>query len=93
MACGIGMFSLVDAEAQKKWNAYTKARDETFARTDHPSAPWRIVESDTKKTARLEIIRDLLDSYDYKGKNTRITRPNRDVVFFFSPDGHKKLAR
>jgi len=85
--------SPVDAKAQKMWKEYSKARDETFERTDHPSAPWRIVKTDVKKIARLEIIRDLLSSFDYKGRDKKLARPDRDVVFFFTPDGKERLAR
>ncbi|HEY2032891.1 MAG TPA: polyphosphate kinase 2 [Rhizomicrobium sp.] len=85
--------SPVDAAAQKKWKDYSKARDETFERTDHPSSPWRIVHSDVKKIARLEIIRDLLSSFDYKGRDKKLARPDRDVVFFYTPDGKARLAR
>jgi polyphosphate kinase 2 len=85
--------SPVDAKAQKMWKEYSDARDETFERTDHPSAPWRIVQTDVKKIARLELIRDLLSSFDYKGRDKKLTRPDRDVVFFFSPDAKKRLAR
>ncbi|HEY4123598.1 MAG TPA: polyphosphate kinase 2, partial [Rhizomicrobium sp.] len=67
--------SPVDAAAQKKWHDYSKARDETFARTDHHAAPWRVVNSDVKKVARLELMRDLLSSFDYKGKSNAIAKP------------------
>jgi polyphosphate kinase 2 len=85
--------SPVDAAAQDKWHAYSKARDETFERTDHHAAPWRIVESDIKKVARLEIIRDLLESFDYKGKSKSAASPDRDVVFFWSPEMVERLSR
>ncbi|HSN39816.1 MAG TPA: polyphosphate kinase 2 [Burkholderiales bacterium] len=85
--------SPIDAKAQKMWKEYSEARDETFERTNHPSAPWRIVKTDTKKIARLEIIRDLLSSFDYKGRDKKLARPDRDVVFFFTPDGKKRLAK
>src|ERR1700744_4766212 len=84
--------SPVDAVAQKKWADYSKARDETFARTDHHSAPWRIVCSDIKKVARLELMRDLLSSFDYKGKTKAATKPDRDVAFFWSPEKKDRLA-
>ena len=84
--------SPVDAAAQKKWHDYSKARDMTFERTDHHSAPWRIVETDTKKIARLELMRDLLDSFDYSGKSKAVTKPDRDVVFFWSPEKLSRLA-
>jgi len=49
--------------------------------------------TDVKKIARLEIIRDLLSSFDYKGQDKKLTRPDRDVVFFYTPDGKERLAR
>jgi polyphosphate kinase 2 len=83
--------SPVDAKAQKMWNEYSKARDETFRRTDHPAAPWRIIQTDVKKIARLEIIRDLLSSFDYTGKDKKLAHPDRDVAFFYTPDTKKRL--
>ena len=85
--------SPVDAAAQKKWKEYSQARDETFEKTDHAAAPWRIIQTDVKKIARLEILRDLLSSFDYKDKDKKLVRPDRDVAFFYSPDAQKKLAQ
>ena len=84
--------SPVDEAAQAKWREYTEARDETFRRTDHASAPWHIVRSDVKKIARLELIRDLLSGFDYKKKSSELTKPDRKVVFSWSLDAEKKLA-
>ncbi|MGN6517398.1 MAG: polyphosphate kinase 2 [Rhizomicrobium sp.] len=84
--------SPVDAKAQKMWKEYSKARDETFHRTNHAAAPWRIVHTDVKKIARLEIIRDLLSSFDYDGKLNKLAKPDRNIVFFYTPDAKKKLA-
>jgi polyphosphate kinase 2 len=84
--------SPVDEAAQKKWHDYSKARNETFARTDHHKAPWRIVGTDIKKVARLEMIRDLLASFDYKGKSRTLAAPDRSVVFFWSPERRDRLA-
>ena len=69
--------SPIDAVASKKWHDYSKARDAMLERTSHPAAPWRIVHSDTKKIARLELIRDLLGSFDYPHKNKKLTAPGR----------------
>ena len=84
--------SPVDEAAQEKWHAYSKARDAMFERSSHDKAPWRIVRADVKKTARLELIRDLLDSFDYKGKDKKITRPDREIVFEWSKKAKKKVA-
>ena len=45
------------------------------------AAPWRIVLANDKKVARLEFIRDLLDSFSYRGKSKKLTRPDRDIAF------------
>ncbi|MSP95564.1 MAG: polyphosphate kinase 2 [Alphaproteobacteria bacterium] len=78
--------SPVDAAALKKWNAYTKARDEMFARSSHPHGPWHIVRADHKKTARLELIRDLLAHCHYPGKRKKFIAPDRAIVFPWSPE-------
>ncbi len=78
--------SPIDAVASKKWHDYSKARDAMFERTSHPAAPWRIVHSDTKKIARLELIRDLLGSFDYPHKDKKLLHTDGDVVFFWNED-------
>jgi polyphosphate kinase 2 len=85
--------SPIDAQATKKWHAYSKARDAMLERTSHPSAPWRVVHSDTKKVARLELIRDLLASFDYPHKDKKLTRANNDVVFVWDDDARHRLAQ
>jgi polyphosphate kinase len=84
--------SPVDAAALKNWKAYSAARDDMFERTNHKAGPWRVVSADTKKTARLELIRDLLSSFDYKGKDKKLTRPDRNVVFEWSEETAKRIA-
>lgn len=78
--------SPIDAVAGKKWRDYSKARDAMLERTSHPAAPWRVVHSDVKKIARLELIRDLLASFDYPHKDKKLLRTDKDVVFFWSED-------
>ena len=64
-----------------------------FVRTSHERAPWRVVATDTKKIARLELLRDLLESFDYKDKDKKLTRPDRKIVFEWSKKAGKKLAK
>ena len=75
----------VDQAAQKKWKAYSKARDEMLRRTSHPNGPWKIVRADDKKPARLGLIRDLLNGFDYKGKSKKLVSADHDTVFPWSP--------
>jgi len=73
--------SPIDAAATKKWDAYSKARDDMFARTSHAEGPWHVVHSDTKKIARLEFLRDLLAGFTYPHKDSKLVRPNRAIVY------------
>jgi polyphosphate kinase 2 len=52
--------SPMDLESWRRWDDYTKARDEMFNATDIPEAPWYIIRSDDKKKARLNCISHLL---------------------------------
>jgi hypothetical protein len=56
----------MDVESRAKWVEYSKAKDEMFAHTDIPEAPWWVVEADSKKRARLNCINHLLSSIPYK---------------------------
>ncbi len=58
--------SPTDLESQRLWYDYSRARDEMFARTHTPHAPWHIVPSDDKKRARLNCISHLLSQFPYE---------------------------
>ncbi len=85
--------SPVDEKALHNWNAYSKARDEMFSRSSHAAAPWRILLSDNKKVARLELIRDLLASFDYKGKSKKLPNPDAAIVFQWSEAAEGRVAK
>lgn len=82
--------SPVDAKATQLWHDYSKARDKMFERTSHPLAPWRVVHSDVKKIARLEILRDLIGSFAYPHKDKKLCRPDDDVIFFWTEDARQR---
>jgi len=75
--------SPVDAKALKRWKEYSRARDEMLRRTHSVFAPWRIVRADDKKTARLNLIRDLLGRLHYGKKDKRLAVSDPRVVFEF----------
>ncbi len=77
--------SNIDDAALEKFDDYTAARDEMLRRTSLPHAPWTVVRTDRKRTARIELIRDLLSRFDFPGKDKTLTAPNRNVVFPFDP--------
>jgi polyphosphate kinase len=64
-------FSPMDVAGIDKWDAYTKARDTMFARTDSKSGPWTIVKSNDKGRARIEVIRHILLSINYDGRDLK----------------------
>ncbi|MGV8998246.1 MAG: polyphosphate kinase 2 [Parvibaculaceae bacterium] len=87
--------SPIDAVAIKNWAPYTKARDAMLARTHTAHAPWTIVQADDKKTARLNIIRDILNRVNYEGKKQKLVIPDPEIVMPFSPALYKdgKLSK
>jgi len=58
----------MDIKSLGLYDEYTKAKDEMLARTHSPYSPWIIVNSNDKKRARLNIIKDILSHIDYDGK-------------------------
>jgi polyphosphate kinase 2 len=56
----------MDLEARRRWNEYSKAKDEMFAHTDVEDSPWWVVDADSKKRARLNCISHLLSLIPYE---------------------------
>ena len=50
----------MDLEARSRWVEYSRAKDEMFKYTDTKDSPWWVVNSDTKRQARLNVITHLL---------------------------------
>lgn len=53
--------SPIDVKAREKYAEYGKARDHMMAATHTRHAPWTIVDFNSQKRGRLNLIRDLLD--------------------------------
>jgi polyphosphate kinase 2 len=75
--------SPLDAEAQKRWDAYSAARDEMLRRTHTALAPWTIVRSDHKKKAHLAILSGLVRTLAPKDIAGEVDAPDPDVLFPF----------
>ena len=58
--------SPMDLESRVRWERYTEAKEEMFARTNIEEAPWFIVPGNDKRRARLNCIRHLLDRIPYE---------------------------
>ena len=50
----------MDPESLLRWEDYSLAKDEMMAHTDVEMSPWWVVESEDKKTARINVISHLL---------------------------------
>ena len=75
--------SPMDLQSRIRWEHYTKAKEDMFARTNIPEAPWYIVEGNDKKRARLNCISHLLSLFDYQEvPHEEIHLPER----VFNPD-------
>jgi polyphosphate kinase 2 len=58
--------SPMDLESRDRWVDFSRAKDEMFARTNIPEAPWFTVEANDKRRARLNCIRHLLSKVPYE---------------------------
>jgi polyphosphate kinase 2 len=56
----------MDMPSRKRWYDYSRARDQMLKKTDTRFAPWYIVRSDDKRTARLNTIAHFLSLIPYK---------------------------
>ena len=63
--------SPMDLPSRSRWYDYSRARDIMLKKTDTKIAPWYIVRSDDKKTARLNTIAHLLSVIPHKKLNGR----------------------
>ncbi len=57
--------SPMDLESISRWEDYSRAKDEMFVHTDIPEAPWNVVESEDKRSARINMIAHLLSTIPY----------------------------
>jgi polyphosphate kinase 2 len=82
--------SPVDYAALKKWDDYTAARDKMFAATDGPDTPWVAVRANDQKRARLNVIRYVLASVEYAGKDKSVVKEADPLIVRAGP---KLLAK
>jgi len=75
--------SPMDLQSRIRWEDYTKAKEDMFARTNIPEAPWYIVEGNDKKRARLNCIDHFLSLFPYAPvPHPEVRLPDR----VFNPD-------
>ncbi len=72
--------SRIDVEGLGKWDDYSRAIEETFARSHFPHAPWTVILADDKRRARLAAIRRLLAAFDYPFKDPAVATEPDDRI-------------
>src|SRR5215471_14970264 len=71
--------SPMDLESRRRWEEYTKAKEEMLARTHIPEARWWVVEGNGKRRARLNCIHHLLQQMPYRDVlHTPVVLPERE---------------
>ncbi|MGE5160706.1 MAG: polyphosphate kinase 2 [Betaproteobacteria bacterium] len=76
----IWKLSPMDLKSYDRWDDYTKARDEMFAATDTPWAPWYVARSEDKKRVRLNVISHLLARVPYEEMpREKVKLPKRKI--------------
>lgn len=63
--------SWIDVEGLKRWDAYSDAIRETFAKSHSDHAPWTVIRSDDKRRARINAIRSVLTQLHYARKDVK----------------------
>jgi polyphosphate kinase 2 len=58
--------SPMDLQSRARWVEYSRAKDDMFRHTDIKQAPWYVVNADSKRRARLNVISHLLSLIPYQ---------------------------
>jgi polyphosphate kinase 2 len=75
--------STLDWKSYEHYDEYQKLKDDMFAASSTPYAPWVIVDANDKKRARINIIRDIVSQFDYDDKDY-FYLPDPNIVEFVS---------
>ncbi len=79
--------SPMDLPSRSRWYDYSRARDIMLKKTDTSFAPWYIVKSDDKRTARLNTIAHLLSLIPYKKlPDPKVKLPKRSMKRAYNDD-------
>ncbi|MDK9692725.1 MAG: polyphosphate kinase 2 [Sulfurimonas sp.] len=76
-------FSPVDLKAQELWDEYALAKYMMLSATHTDVAPWTVIKSDSKRRARLNTIKHILNFVNYPDKiDASKIEVEKDVVIF-----------
>ena len=63
--------SPMDIAALNKWDDYSDKRDRMLKETHTDKTPWTVIRANDKRRARINIIRHILTTLDYEGKDMK----------------------
>lgn len=78
--------SSVDVAAQSKWADFTKYKEAMFKKTGTPQSPWVVIKGNERDVARKEVIRYVVNRFEYDKKgatNERLSLDNSIVTEVF----------
>ena len=86
--------SPMDLPSRERWYDYSRARDVMLKHTDTKIAPWYLVRSDDKKSARLNVIAHILSQIPYKKLSRKqVKLPNRSTKGAYDDNASIKRRR
>ncbi|MBB5044330.1 polyphosphate kinase 2 [Shinella fusca] len=77
--------SPMDIASLRKWGDYTDKRDRMLKETHTDHAPWTVVRANDKRRARINVIRHILTSLDYDGKDRKAIGAVDDKILGSGP--------
>lgn len=78
--------SPIDNTAIQHWNEYTNARNDMLLATHTNLSPWIVVKADNKRSARLNVIKDLLSRVKCPGRAEHLTQSDSEIVSLFEQE-------
>lgn len=76
----------MDIAALTKWDDYTAMRDLMLEKTHIDDAPWTVILANDKRRARINLIRHILKSLDYDGKDKSVVGDIDHKILGSGPD-------
>jgi polyphosphate kinase 2 len=78
--------SPMDIAALNRWNDYTEKRDRMLKETHSKQAPWTVVLANDKRRAHLNVMRQILLSLDYEGRDLEAIGEIDDKILGFGAE-------
>jgi len=86
--------SEVDVQAQERWDEFTNVKYEMLKRTHTTHAPWKVIRSNDKHQARLNVMKVILNSVPYERLDAELDFvPDPEIVISGSRELEKMEAQ